>query len=381
MNVLILRSNPIAPDPRVEKIARVLVDQGYKVICLGWDRTAALEVVEERAGYQIQRLMIKAKFGSGIYNLPALLRWQVGLLHWLWKHRQEYDLIHACDFDTVLPALLVCWALQRQLIYDIFDFYADHLRRTPVMFKQAIRSLDLWVISKADAVILVDESRQKQIAGSHPRKLLFIYNSPEDASSHLNGKTKGAEQPTGLRLAYIGLLQNERGLVEMLEILRRHPNWHLDMAGFGGDEVELRALALKLSNVTWYGRVSYEQTLALSQAADVLFATYDPTIANHRYSSPNKVFEAMMLGKPIIVASDTNMDRIIQAEDCGLVVDYGDIQGLDAALTALCDDPSLRARLGRNARVAYENRYSWQIMSRRLSDLYQDLTRAKGKSV
>ena len=381
MNVLILRSNPIAPDPRVEKIARVLVDQGYEVICLGWDRTAALELVEERDGYQIRRLMIKAKFGSGIYNLPALLRWQVRLLHWLWKHRQEYDLIHACDFDTVLPALLVCWALQRHLIYDIFDFYADHLRRTPVLFKHAIRTLDLWVISKADAVILVDESRQIQIAGSHARKLLFIYNSPEDVSSHLNGKTKGEEQPTGLRLAYIGLLQKERGLVEMLEILRRHPNWHLDMAGFGGDEVELRAEALKLSNVTWFGRVSYEQTLALSQAADVLFATYDPTIANHRYSSPNKVFEAMMLGKPIIVASDTNMDRIIQAEDCGLVVDYGDIQELDDALTALCDDPSLRAKLGRNARVAYENRYSWQIMSQRLSDLYKDVTRAKGKSV
>ncbi len=374
MNILILRSNPISPDPRVEKIARALVGQGDQVTCLGWDRTAALPPVEARDGYQILRLKIAAQYGSGMQNLPALLRWQGGLLSWLWKRRKEYDLVHACDFDTVLPALLACRLWKKYLIYDIFDFYADHLRRTPDAFKRAIRALDLWVISQADAVVLVDESRKDQIVGSHPRRLQCVYNSPEDIVDPLAGNSNGETgQPAGLSVAYVGLLQLERGLAEMLEVFRRHPDWHLDMAGFGGDEAALRAMASELPNVNWHGRVSYARALALSQAADVLFATYDPAIANHRYSSPNKVFEAMMLGKPVIVAADTNMDRIIQAEDCGLVVRYGDVPELEAALTALYEDPALRARLGRNARSAYENRYSWLVMSQRLIDLYNDV--------
>lgn len=50
MKVVILRSNPVAPDPRVEKEARALSGAGYSVIALGWDRSAALPVPGEPGG-------------------------------------------------------------------------------------------------------------------------------------------------------------------------------------------------------------------------------------------------------------------------------------------------------------------------------------------
>jgi glycosyltransferase involved in cell wall biosynthesis len=156
----------------------------------------------------------------------------------------------------------------------------------------------------------------------------------------------------------------------MLAVLKNHPEWSLDLAGFGGDEDQILAAGQTLSNVRWHGRVPYDQALKLSQAADVLFATYDPAIPNHRYSSPNKVFEAMMLAKPIIVARDTNMDRIIEQSQCGLVVPYGDISGLEQALQNLQDDPTLRRRLGQNAYQAYQTTYSWEKMQQRLANLY-----------
>jgi glycosyltransferase involved in cell wall biosynthesis len=113
--------------------------------------------------------------------------------------------------------------------------------------------------------------------------------------------------------------------------------------------------------------------MRLSDAADVLFATYDPAIQNHKYSSPNKIFEAMMLGKPVIVAAGTNMDRIIETQDCGCVVPYGDVASLEKTMQTLADDPALLQTLGNNARKAYEAHYAWTIMQQRLLTLYHEV--------
>ncbi len=165
----------------------------------------------------------------------------------------------------------------------------------------------------------------------------------------------------------------------MLEGLQKHADWTLDLAGFGGDTEAILKIVRDMPNVAWHGRVSYKKALELSASADVLFATYDPSIPNHRYSSANKIFESMMLGKPIIVAENTNMDRIVTEADCGLIVPYGDIPALEAALSRLAQDESLRLRLGKNARRAYENTFSWDKMAGKLVALYATLGNGRAK--
>ncbi len=370
--ILFCRSNPLAPDPRVEKEAKALTREGYRVRALGWDRSGALPTEEVLDGVPITRLPIRADFGKGIKNFPQLFRWQVHLLLWLFRHRNEYDIIHACDFDTILPAFMLKKLARKVVVYDIFDFYADHLRSTPVSIKKIIRAVDIWVIGRVDALILVDDARREQIVGANPRRVEVVYNSPEDLNDLLP-EEKDAKRDGSLSLAYVGLLQVERGLLELLKVIERRPDWSLHLAGFGGDQDEILAAAARLTNVRWYGRIPYDQALELSKTADVLFATYDPRIPNHRYSSPNKVFEAMMLGKPIVVARNTNMDRIIEQADCGLVVEYGDVSDLEAALVSLCEDEGLYRRLARNARNAYLSSYSWSKMEDKLIRLYQSV--------
>lgn len=367
--VLFLRSNPIDPDPRVEKAASTLAEAGYQVRILGWDRTATLKKLDRLDQIPIQRLMIQSGYGTGMRNFPALFRWQWGLLRWLIHHRGEVDIIHACDFDTVLPTLLLKFLWRKLVIYDIFDFYADHLRATPQWIKGLIRYVDRKCIGWADGVILVDDARVNQIEGAHPKRYVVINNTPKDIFAPLSRGEKSSKKGT-LHLVYVGLLQVERGIFEILNVLQRHPNWTLSLAGFGGDEASIREKASKMENVTWCGRVEYDQALEISHQADVLFATYDPSILNHRYASPNKVFEAMMLGKPIVVARGTNVDRIIEEFQCGLVVEYGDIEALEKALTTLSKDQELFSKLARNARKAYESKYSWLKMETRLSEFY-----------
>jgi glycosyltransferase involved in cell wall biosynthesis len=372
--VLICRSNPIAPDPRVEKIARALVRGGYAVQLLGWDQTGQHPLRGELDGIPYQRRRIPLKRVRGLWNLWFELRWQISLLGWMMRNRGTFDVIHACDFDTVLPALVLKYTKGKKVVYDIFDFYADMLRFTPGAVRKIIRVVDLWAIDHADSVILADDSRRLQIMGSHPRKLEIIYNSPEDQRSSLSSLSKDQAHAQALRVAYIGNLQVERGLLELIDVLRKHPEWKLELAGFGGDETRIRSAASNLPNITWHGKVPYQQALELDAQADVILATYSPRIPNHRYSSPNKLFEAMMLGKPVIVARGSNIDRIVEAEKCGLVIPYGDVQKLEEALLYLQSNPSIRQEYGRKAREAYENTYAWKKMADRLLALYQSLT-------
>ena len=372
MQIVILRSNPISPDPRVEKEAKSLSKAGFEVNALGWDRSGMLPKSEKKGDFPISRLSIRANYGSGLMNFPALFRWQIGLMGWLLKNKNTYEIIHSCDFDTILPALVMKVFWKKVVIYDIFDFYSDHLRKTPKIIKNLIRKLDFWAINNSDGVILVDDSRRVQISGSQPKICVSVYNSPDDIQFPFSPD----EQPVSrspLKISYVGLLQVERGLFELISVLKNHPNWFLDLAGFGGDEEVILFSINNMANVHWYGRIPYQQALELSQEADVLIATYDPSIPNHRYSSPNKVFEAMMLGKPIIVAKNTNMDIMIEKANCGIIVEYGNKQDLERALIILDEDKDIRSELGENARQAYEQTYSWAKMEERLLDLYHQV--------
>ncbi|MGB9781557.1 MAG: glycosyltransferase family 4 protein [Moorellaceae bacterium] len=370
--VLICRSNPVVPDPRVEKLAEALCQAGYEVLVLAWDRTGQLPREEERSGYRIARFSHTSPYGLGLKNIFNLLCWQAFLLGRLIGEWRGSTLVHACDFDTLLPCLLSKAFGGKRIIYDIFDLYADSRRNIPSLIRKLLRMLELKALEWADAVILADEARREQIAGATPRRVITVYNSPPDVLGTLrrNGPPPRLAE---LHLVYVGLLQVERGLLKIIDVLSRHPEWHLDLAGFGGDEERILGLARSLSNVTWHGRVPYKRALELSYAADVLFATYDPAIPNHRYSSPNKVFEAMMLAKPVVVSRGTGIERLVEEVNCGLVVPYGDVAALEAALARLAKDPALRQRLGENGRRAYEEKYSWDIMRNQLLELYSKL--------
>ncbi len=368
MRVLICRANAVAPDPRVEKTSRALSEGGYAVQILGWDRSGALPCREEHNEVLIQRIRLRSLRLSGLLNIFPLICWTIWLFFWLYRHRKSYDVIHACDLDTVLPALWAKRLWGKRVVYDIFDFYADMLRKTPGWVTRWVRKVEISAIDRADALILADDSRRQQIEGASPRRVAVIYNAPEDTPD-LSGFDHGSK----FRLAYFGNLQVERGLLHLLAVLSRHLEWNLDLGGSGPDEAQIVAQARQLPNVTWHGILPYEQVIQLSRKADILVATYDPAIPNHRYSSPNKVFEAMMLSKPVVVAKGSGVDRLVEQNECGVNVPYGDEAALENVLEELSSDQAKRLLLGGNGRRAYEKSYSWSCMEERLLTLYAEV--------
>lgn len=374
MNVFLLRSNPVSPDPRVEKEASALLKMGHKVTILCWDRSAtlgkkaALDMADGKA--LIYRWHRRAEFGGGVRNIFKLLGFQFFLMVKLFSMRKGVDVIHAADFDTVLPGLLMKFIFKKKLVYDIYDFYVDAFP-VPKYLKRLVKWLDYVAITTADVVILTNEARRRQIEGARPQKTYIIHNTPVDPGARPQlsaGKTDFYQ----LRVVYVGVLQPGRLLEEVVDIFIKNPHWELIVAGFGILESQMLNAASCCDNIKYMGRVSYADGLALSATADVLFATYDPDVPNHRFSSPNKLYEAMMLGKPIIVCKGTGVDELVDQEEIGVSIGY-DASEFETTLYRLSQEKTFVIRAEKKARQLYEDHYSWQIMEERLISLYRGL--------
>lgn len=376
MSVVYLRSNPVSPDPRVEKEVNSLLKVGHKVTVLAWDRTGDLVCKDNLNMHDgdavIFRYQGRAGFGNGFKTLPTLLKFQFFLLFNLFKLRKEYKVIHAADFDTILPAIVLKFLLRKKVVYDVYDFYVDAFS-VPRLLKKIIKRIDLYVMELVDAVIITNESRFEQIKGSTPKRICVIHNTPDFSKSLTSLSNK--EKSDGnflIKSAYVGILQPHRLIEQILDVFSRHPDWRLDLAGFGVLESLVKEYAEKYPNIFFHGRVSYSDALSINFDADILFATYDPNVPNHKYSSPNKLYEAMLLAKPLVVCNSTGIDKLVDDEGIGFSIDYSGV-GFEKCFEHILNSKVDLVSAGRKARALYDEKYSWSQMESVLYQLYDDI--------
>jgi glycosyltransferase involved in cell wall biosynthesis len=125
-----------------------------------------------------------------------------------------------------------------------------------------------------------------------------------------------------------------------------------------------------VENIDFIGRVKYEETFNYYVASDLMVAVYNPLIENHKFSAPNKVYEAMALSKPIIVAEGTGIDKIVKKEDMGYVINYEEDDFINIINNILLNNKDLLNK-SKNSGKAYE-KYSWFEMKNRIIKLYEN---------
>ena len=111
---------------------------------------------------------------------------------------------------------------------------------------------------------------------------------------------------------------------------------------------------------------------------DVGVVPYLPVGMNNMLCSPNKLFEYMAAGLAVICSDLPVLRAVVADADCGLLVPHGDHDGMVGALTTLCQDRALLARLRSNAFVAATRRYNAAHEEGRLLDIYASLVRVSG---
>jgi glycosyltransferase involved in cell wall biosynthesis len=373
-SVVILRSNPVDPDSRVEKEADCLVKSGYDVKILAWDRSSKYRIKESvlnlsNGNAKIYRFGIPAEFGAGKKNLKAFILFQLRLFTWLFRNRDKFEIIHACDFDTAYTAYLCNKILKKKLIFDIFDFLFTDASGINSKFKKIIVYLQHQIINNADGTIICTEERKDQIRGSRPKRLGIIHNSPPLMNEKLPKKELNKSK---VKIVYVGILQDNRFLIELADVVKSISECELHIGGFGKYEEYFKQLSDEYTNIFYYGKLPYHKTLELENSCDIMTAIYDPLIGDHYYAAPNKFYESLMLGKPVIMVKNTGMSNVVTQYCIGEVIEYNK-DSLKEAIINLIARKNEWQTISLKMKQLYKKQYSWSEMENRLLEFYDKL--------
>jgi glycosyltransferase involved in cell wall biosynthesis len=175
----------------------------------------------------------------------------------------------------------------------------------------------------------------------------------------------------GLTLLYTGRLEEFRGVETVIasipSIQRSGINPLFVIVGKGTAEETLQVLAHRLGvldNVVFGGWVEHVVIPSIIEAADVCIVPHHVT-ENTNTTLPNKLFDYMAQGKPVITTNAVSLIDVVETLQCGRIYHDGNTEELTLAIVEL-NDPSVRAALGEAGRLAVQRCLNWETDERTL---------------
>lgn len=345
--ILFVRSLPLDRDARSTKMISEYRRRGHIVTTLFWSRGAAVAedpeavVCTARGGY-----------GRGLRGLSARIKFFRFLAAKLISRRRRYDVIHLVDFDTGVIGVPIARLLGKPIIYDAFD-HIGAMTGEGALGKMLSR-VEQRMIEASTIRIFPDAIRLEQYGIGEDVAVEIISNIPDLASLDPVPAPPAAE--ARLRLVYIGTLERRhRGLELIPVVCERDPTIEVVVGGNGELDEFFYEAAARLPNLIYLGHQTYDEALAQMAGADALFGPYLLSAPAHRYASPNKTYEHLALGKPLITNSGTPPARLVEKLGSGFLFD-GTSDSLVSLITGLTQEECQDA--GKRARSAWNDKFS-----------------------
>ncbi len=184
------------------------------------------------------------------------------------------------------------------------------------------------------------------------------------------------------KIVYLGGMSKIRGLLEVVqalaEVVKKHPRWKLCLVGSyspASFEGEVRDLVKKLgleANVEFIAWVPYDEKEKLSSQASMGVITYLP-YSNNTSCLPNKLFDYMLVGLPVIASNFPLYREVVEGSHCGLIVDPSKPPEIARAMEYLIEHPDEARRMGENGRRAVLEKYNWEAESKELLRIYDEV--------
>jgi glycosyltransferase involved in cell wall biosynthesis len=359
-----LLSNEYRPDVRVEKEARALADDGHEVTVLAWDRGHKRPMEEVKDGILVNRVRTRrfdSKFGLA-FNYPFFI---IALLSS--SRGRHFDVVHAHDLDTLLAGALISRLRGASLVYDAHEHYADMVSQDlPRGVAKAFDLLERVLIRNADRVVAANQRIAEYLNDWTLRPPVVVMNCIEPPQG-----METRQRSEKMVVFYGGSLEPLRFIEEAVEAVRGGDGTLLRVAGDGSLRSLVEDAAGSGRNVQYIGYVDHATLLREMAQADAVIAMLDPSNNNNRIGTPNRMFEAMAVGTPVLVSKGTLSGEIVEGAGAGLAIEWS-VSSFQEALQRLAD-PGLRARLGENGKDAVKREYNWGAMRARLLDLYRSL--------
>jgi len=357
--VYMILTNGFDPDVRVYKEARYLVEQGFLVKILCWDRKCEYkENIEDNLdGIEIKRFNIPSRPGSGMKQLGAYIKFITSIRKYL--KDKEYTYLHCHDFDGVLTGLATRKNNTHKLIFDMHEIYKNYAYAKNIFFDLIFK----YVLRKSDYIIYVNNEQIEEIKNKHKNKLVYLPNYPE--REHYNPISKNKSLKT--RINYVGSLRDYEALKALAEIGEKHTHLKIGLYGTG---ICLEQLENEYKNtpIKIYGKYNgVNESGEIYRNTDILYCSYNPNVKNWRTAYPVKLFESIITETPIIVTKNTKAGEFVLEKNIGKTVEYADENSILEAIYEINKDYNYYVE---NIKKI-SNKYDWKEAVKELKKIYE----------
>ncbi len=379
------------PDLRVEKEVKTLKKAGYDIHLISLQITSK-EMYEIVNGIDVYRIPIKMHSINDWTKESVESHFHSKKSPWVkalneFVKDQDIEVIHVHDLPLVWVAAYVASENKIPVVFDMHEIYPPLVkifrkdwRWDPVPWvtrfeKECLNSVDRVIVT-------VDESKDRLVKmGVDEKKIAVVMNSEAIENMGLDGNDKDRYKSIEKKLLinYTGAFAEFRGLEYLIRsmpyLLSQVPNAHLLLVGGGYNKDQLEELINDKElndHVTITGWVKFQEVPYLLEISDICVIPHyknehtDTTIVH-------KLFQYMLMGKPIVASDNKPVARIINECNCGIIVPDRDVDALSKALVKLALSKTDRIKLGKNGRDASENKYNWKREEVQLLKLYSEL--------
>jgi len=347
MKILMLLSKPLKTDPRVNK-EKCSLEKQHDVKIIYWDRK------------NNSRILYIFYWWFQTYRNALSL----------YKSTYRFDVVHCHDLDTLIIGFLLKWKTGVRLVYDAHEIYGYMIEKALPGFIGCFASLfERLLIKNADAVITVNQPLKEYFLRITRSHVYVVMNC-----SDISDVEKRSSCSSMFTVGYFGVFDRSRMFPEILSVLGTIDGVRFMVAGRGPlyDSVERISTEMVYCNIVFLKELPYVEVIERTKECDVILSMLDPGNRNNKVGLPNKVFEAMATGKPMIVTKGIYCGDFVEMEECGISVEY-DLAMVKNAVMMLRDNPITCAHLGRNGLRAAHREYNWSRQEQILFDVYREV--------
>ena len=298
------------------------------------------------------------------------------------------DIWHVHDL-TGLAAIGPLLASDVPVVYDAHELFLETgtALRLPKPARRLLRAYERRLISRVSAVVTVNDGLAAVIRRRYrPARLEVVHNCPDRWSQPLGAPSR-IRDAAGIRggepvILYHGALGAERGIEQLMDalLLPGLADSHLVLLGFGPKRDQYVDSA---GEPRWRGRVHVldpvppSDLLSWIASATIGAMPIQASTLNHYLTTPNKLFECLAAGVPVVASDFPAMRRIVLEDPdgpLGTVCDPSRVEDLAAALRSLLElEPGAYESLRARCAAAAAARWNWETESGRLTALYAEL--------
>jgi glycosyltransferase involved in cell wall biosynthesis len=366
-----LLSNPATYDVRVLKEASALSNDGYAVTLLAWDRMKSSPSYSRPSrNFVIKRLPLKGSFGQSVRTVLGLVIFYAWCI--LVARRTKFDVIHCNDVDTLFCGLVLRPLSGRgtKLVYDMHDLPGEFLSSFPGS-KQLIRFVYVVCSKLVDRLEVVNERFVDYLSheGIDRGKMVVVMNVPDEPNIERHQRS-----PDQFRIIYYGRIGRSKGVQNLVNATLGLNDVSLVLAGRGDLVDWVRGIEANNPNVRYLGWLPVSELREEIDVADLIPILYKADSLNAVLAAPNKLFDAIHRGIPVIANGGTYFSELVLNNECGLVVNVDDPSSIRSAIVKLRDDPQFYQRLADNCVELAKAKYSWAITRNNLLSMYSELS-------